>query len=162
MWIHQGIGFSRFGTLKATIIELVNKSPIGHTHIELNDLLHIRVHNTLLNLVRENCVGRELIEKTFLYVGAESEHAAEQIFRRRVQLADRKKAISDISTPTVIEVLIETIHAGKVRIAPLLVARGLCARGVSISVQQVEQVFARYGIDTEKKTAGSGLTFSRT
>ena len=152
LWIHQGIGFSRFGTLKATIVELVNISATGHTHIELNNLLHIRVHNTLLSLVREDCVGRELIEKTFLYVSTESAHAAEQISRRRFQLADREKAIPHIPTTTVIEVLIETIHTGKMRIIPAHVAKGLSARGVPVTVQQVEQVFARYGIDTEKKT----------
>jgi hypothetical protein len=162
LWIHQGIGFSQFGTLRATIVQLVNKSPTGNTHMELNNLLRIRVHNTLLKLVREGRVGREYIEKMFLYVSAESDHAAEQISRRRVQLADSQKAIPHIPTTTVIEVLIETIHAGQVRIAPSLVAKALSARGIPITVQQVEQVFARYGIDTEKKTAGSGLTFSRT
>jgi len=161
LWIHQGIGFSQFGTLRATIVQLVNKSPTGHTHMELNNLLRIRVHNTLLKLVREDRVGREYIEKMFLYVSADYDLAAEQISRRRVQLVDSQKAIPHIPTTTVIEVLIETIHAGQVRIAPSLVAKGLSARGIPITVQQVEQVFARYGIDTEKKTAESGLTFSR-
>jgi hypothetical protein len=119
--------------------------------MELNNLLRIRVHNTLLKLVREGRVRREYIEKMFLYVSADSDHAAEQISRRRVQLADSQKEIPHIPTTTVIEVLIETIHAGQVHIAPSLVAKGLSARGIPITVQQVEQVFARYGIDTEKK-----------
>lgn len=156
LWIHQGIGFSRFGTLKATIVQLVNKSPTGHTHMELNNLLHIRVHNTLLSLLREDRVGREYIDRTFLYVCAESERAVEQISRRKIQLADSQRVIPDISTTTVIEVLIESIHAGQVRIAPSFVAKRLSARGMPITVQKVEQVFARYGIDTEKKTAESG------
>jgi len=162
LWNHQGIGFSQFGTLRATIVQLVNKSPTGHTHMELNNLLRIRAHNTLLKLVRVDRVGREYIEKMFLYVNADSDHAAEQISLRRVQLADSQKAIPLIPTTTVIEVLIETIHAEQMRIAPSLVAKGLSARGIPITVQQVEQVFARYGIATEKKTAGSGSTFSRT
>ena len=161
LWTHQGIGFSQFGTLRATIIQLVNKSPTGHTHMELNNLLRIRAHNTLLKLVQEDRVGREYIEKMYLYVSADSDHAAEQISRRRVQLTDNQKAIPHIPTTTVIEVLIETIHAGQVFIAPSFVAKGLSARGIPITVQQVEQVFARFGIATEKKTAGSGSTFSR-
>lgn len=161
LWIHQGIGFSQFGTLRATIVQLVNESPTGHTHMELNNLLRIRMHNTLLKLVQEGRVGREYIEKTFLYVSADSDHGTEQISGRKGQLADSEKAIPHIGTTTVIAVLIETIHAGHVRIAPSLVAKGLCARGIPITVQQVEEVFARYGIDTEKKTAGSGSTFSR-
>lgn len=161
LWIHQGIGFSQFGTLKVTIVELVNRSPTGLTHMELNNLLHIRVHNTLLTLVREARVGREHIDTTFLYVSIDAEQAGEQISRRTVQLSDSQKAISDIPTTAVIEVLIETIHAGQVRVAPSLVAKRLAARAVPITVQQVEQVFVRYGIGTEKKTVESGSTCSQ-
>jgi len=160
LWHHQGVGFSRFGTLKGTIVELVNKSPTGHTHVELNHLLRIRVHNTLLSLVREGQVGREHIERMFLYVSAESDHAAEQISRRKDQLAESQKVLIDIPSTTVIDILIETLHAGQVRIAPALVAKRLSARGAPVTVQQVEQVFARYRIDTEKKTAESGSTYS--
>jgi len=38
LWIHQGIGFSRVGTLKATIVELVDRAPSGLAHIELNTM----------------------------------------------------------------------------------------------------------------------------
>jgi hypothetical protein len=161
LWIYQGIGFSRFGTLKATVIELVNRSSSGLTHIELNNLLHIRLHNTLLTLVREGRVGREHIDRTFLYVNVEPEHGVEQISRRRLQLANRQKSIADIPTVTVVEVLIESIHAGQMRIAPSIVAKRLTARGVPITVKQIEDVFARYGIDVEKKTVESGSTCLR-
>jgi hypothetical protein len=97
----------------------------------------------------------------FLYVSAESDHAAEQISRRREQLAESQKALIDIPTTSVIDILIETLHAGQVRIAPSLVAKRLSARGAPVTVQQVEQVFARYRLGTEKKTAESGSTYSR-
>ena len=54
---------------------------------------------------------------------------------------------------TIIEVLIEAIHAGRIRIRPTLVANRLSVQGVPITVKQVEQIFAQYGIATEKKTA---------
>lgn len=152
LWLHQGIGFSQFGSLKATIVELVNRSPIGHTHMELNNLLRIRVHNTLLSVVREKRISRQRFEKAFLYLSAEPDHAREQICRRTEQLADSQKAIPDIPITTVIEVLIEALHAGQVRIAPLVVAKRLCARGVPVSEEQVERIFTQYGIKTQKKT----------
>jgi hypothetical protein len=96
-----------------------------------------------------------------LYVNVDPEHGVEQISRRRLQLADSEKAIADIPTTTVIEVLIETIHAGQMRIAPSVVAKRLSARGVPITVKQIEDVFARYRIDVEKKTVESGSTCSR-
>ena len=148
LWIHQGIGFSRFGTLKATIIELVDRSPAGLTHIELKDLLHVRVHNTLLNLVRDGRIERTHIDRTFLYVSTVPDQAAGQISRRH----DTSKTTVEMPATMVIEVLIETIHAGgRMRIIPSLIAKRLCARSVPITVKQVEQVFTQYGIHIEKK-----------
>lgn len=152
LWMHQGIGFSQFGSLKATIVELVNRSPIGHTHMELNHLLRIRVHNTLLSVVRERRISRQRIDRVFLYVSTEPEHASEQTSRRTELLADSQKAIADIPITIVIEVLIETLHAGQVHVAPWLVAKRLCARAVPVTAAQVQRVFTQYGIQTEKKT----------
>ena len=67
LWFHQEIGFSRFGTLKATIIELVCGSSAGLTHLELSQLLRIKAYNSLLDLVKKGMVGRERMEKSFLY-----------------------------------------------------------------------------------------------
>ena len=152
LWFHQGIGFSRQGTLKATITELVNSSEAGHTHNELCHILHIQVHNTLLTLVRESCLGRERFIKSFLYVSAKPDKADAQISRRREQLAVPSQKVDPIPVTAIIEVLIEAIHAGRVSIRPKQVADRLSVRGVPITVRQVEQIFAQYGIGTEKKT----------
>ena len=34
LWMHQGIGFSKEGTLKATLLKLVETAPSGFTHTE--------------------------------------------------------------------------------------------------------------------------------
>lgn len=151
LWFHQGVGFSRYGTLKATIIELVDSAAAGFTHTELNHILHIQVHNTLLTLVREARLGRERFGKAFLYVSAKPDKAAEQILKRE-KLALLPKEAEPIPVTTIIEVLIEAIHAGRIRIRPKSVANRLSVRGVPITVKQVEQIFAQYGIATEKKT----------
>ena len=64
LWFHQEIGFSQFGTLKATIIELVCGSSAGLTHLELSQLLRIKVYNSLLDLAKEGQIGRERIDKS--------------------------------------------------------------------------------------------------
>ena len=155
LWFHQGIGFSRFGTLKATIVKLIRGAPAGITHMELSNLLRIRVHNSLLLLVRESMIDRKRIDKEFLYVDSESDRAIEQISHRREQFADKNKETVEISTATIIEVLIEIIHTGRVYINPSLVASRLSSRGVPVTAKQIEQVFIRYGINGEKKTKGS-------
>jgi len=156
LWFHQSVGFSQYGTLKSTIVELVDSSSAGLTHLELNHILRIRTHNTLLKLVREGCVGRERLEKAFLYVGVDPDKAVLQATQRLKKVSSKFKEIASISVATVIEVLIEAIHAGQVRIAPSVVANRLSFRGISITANQVKQIFIQYGISVEKKIAESG------
>ncbi len=153
LWMHQGIGFSKEGTLKATLSKLVKTAPSGYTHTELKHLLRVRVHNTLLGLVREERLGREHIEKAYLYISADAGEAAEQISRRNMLLAESDKRTNSLPITTVVDVLIETIHAGKLRVSPRLISQRLTARGCSVTTEQVEQIFGQYGIDALKKTA---------
>lgn len=50
LWFHQGVGFSHVGTLKTTIVELVENAVAGLTHRELEPLVRIRVHKQLTGL----------------------------------------------------------------------------------------------------------------
>ncbi len=158
LWFYQGIGFSKLSTLKATIVGLVNVAPAGFTHVELNNLLRLRVHNTLLVLVRECLIARERIGSIYLYINTVQEQADKQILRRQEQLSKTSIEVAETPATTIIEVLIETIHAGKVYIDPSIIASRLSARGVPLTVKQAEEVFTRYGINREKKTTGSPST----
>ena len=60
LWFHRDIGFSQAGTLKETVVLQVEKTPEGRTHEELQHLLRVRAHNTLLKLLRQGRIGREL------------------------------------------------------------------------------------------------------
>ncbi len=151
LWFHQEIGFSRFGTLKATIIELVCGSSVGLTHLELSQLLRIKVYNSLLDLVKKGMVGRERMEKSFLYVSPEHGKATEQINRKRTATAESVRGVTVVSDTIVIEVLIETIHAGRIEISPSLVTKRLTNRGILVAHKQVETIFKQYGIPLEKK-----------
>jgi len=48
LWFHRDIGFSRAGTLKQTVAIQVEQAPDGRTHDELQHVLRVRAHNTLL------------------------------------------------------------------------------------------------------------------
>jgi hypothetical protein len=153
LWFYQEIGFSRFETLKATIVELVSGSSIGFSHLELSQLLRVKVHNSLLDLVKEGMLDRERLEKGFIYVASERSKATDQINRRSAATVERSVQVAMVSDTTVIEVLIETIHAGRIQISPSLVAKRLSKRGISVACKQIEQIFRQYGISTEKKTS---------
>lgn len=150
LWFYQDVGFSKSGSLKATITALVDCSLTGFTHEELEGLLHIRVHNTLLALVREKAVEREDWKGTYLYVSSSKEVAFDQQKRRQ----DLQTGIvAPLPATMVIEILVEALLAGRVCVSASLVAARLGARGHSVRVEQVVGVLAQYGVAEEKKTA---------
>jgi hypothetical protein len=159
LWFHQSVGFSRTGTLKATLVELVNNSAAGYLHRELEALLRIRVQNTLTQLIRERLLRRKRMEELYLYLSVQARRAAAQVAKRHERMT---MTTEDFALPddTVIEVLLEVVRAGAVFVMPPVVAERLRVRGVPITAAQAEQVYARYGIEV-KKTAHSRLRPSR-
>lgn len=152
LWQYQGVFFSRHGTLKATIANLVELSDSGHTYGELEAVLRVRVHNMLLDLVKSGRIGREVLDGLFLYVSAEQERAAVQVARRRQRPAASAHATLVCGPTLEIAVLLEVIHVSRVIPAPAQVVQSLTAKGVRIACDEVEAIFQRHGL---KKTPRS-------
>ena len=153
LWFYKGIGFTRAGTLKNTIVELIDAAETGFTHQELKNLLHVRVHNTLLTLVHDKRISREYVAKLYVYVSVRTQRAAVQVAKRQDLLDSGQKmaAASKVPMTIVVEVLIEVIRAGKVLITPAEVTQKLCNRGRPITVNEADQVYDRYGLIPFKK-----------
>ena len=151
LWFHGEVGFSRCGTLKATVTELVRGAPAGWTHGELRPLLRVRAQNTLLELVQSEEVRREDIEGVgeFVYLSLDTAVATGQIAERRRILAAREPPLP--STETVVAILAETLRAGRVVVPPDVVAQRLLARGLAVETETVELVLAHYDLLGGKK-----------
>jgi hypothetical protein len=149
LWSWRGIRFSSRGTLRATVVSLIEESAAGHTHEELQEILGLRVHDTLRLLVRDRFIGRELFDQVYLYLAVDPKKSAQQkVVRRELQAA--LAAAAKLDPALVIDVLVEVIHH------PREDARSVAARlesaGREVSTEQVEAIFGRYGV---KKTAAS-------
>jgi len=154
LWFHQGVGFSRWGTLKDTIVHLVEESEAGKTQRELIELLRVRVQNALLGMVREDRIGRQPLDKSFLYVSVDEGRAHVQLANRR-ELRQRARQAQPPAPSVVIEVLSEVIQAAGMIVAPSTVVGRLSARGLEVSLEQVEAVYREHNLVAEKKTADS-------
>lgn len=161
LWQHAGVLFSRDGTLKKTVVRLVEESDAGQFYRELQLRVRLRVHNTLADLVAHQRLGRAPIEGEFLYVSPEGARAAAQVARRADLGREPAPAPKDedLEPAVVIEVLVEVIHGAVVHLDAHEVATRLGARGVAVTVAQVEAVFQRHGV--VKKTAPSRSPRSR-
>jgi hypothetical protein len=131
LWSCRTARFSKHGTLKDTVAYLAQSSPQGMTHEELATLLAVRVHNTLLQLIREGILRRQRMGPTFVYLSA----------KRSVRTV---RPTSQQTIATLLE-LIQDPKATRQRI----VSR--CQRGgVSISPQVVDAIFERYELDKKR------------
>ena len=160
LWRYQSIGFSRDGTLKATVQRLVVASEAGRTQRELQLRLGVRVHNPLLDLALDKKLGRETIEHEYVYVAPEHAPASMQLRRRR-ELAIAGAATAAPTPALEVEVLIEVIHG--VRVPPpnaMTITARLVARGIRAHVTDVTAVLDRHGL-CEKKTPPSRSVRSR-
>ena len=86
IWLHRGIGFSRYGTLRATVIHLVEISPAGQTHSELQNVLQLRVHDTLRLVIQDHALTRKQFQDAYLYLSSKAKRASAQ-WTQRQQLA---------------------------------------------------------------------------
>jgi len=155
LWFYQGIGFSKAGTLKATVVEIVHSSSAGMTPKELLHLLKIRIPNTLHNalhgLVKSNHISRHRLEGLCLYTNAHPDKEQIQIEARQVQRQRGVQLARPLSIETTIAVLVEALKAGQVIVSPSEIAARLAVRGLAVTVEQVNRIFSEYGIQAEKK-----------
>ncbi len=159
LWAHGGALFSKYRTLRATIVQLVHNAPAGRTHAELRDRLRLRVHDTLRALTAGEQIGRVQLDRLFLYVSVEDAIAQVQAVQRRQVLEAQPPPVLLPPVTVIIEVLLEVIQAAQAQAHPAAVAARLEARGIVVSPAQVERVFRHHGV--EKKTVGSPSPRSR-
>jgi hypothetical protein len=156
LWFYQGVGFSRAGTLKSTITDIVHLSEAGKTPTELLNLLRLKVANSLYNslhgLIKGKHLKRHRLQGLALYTSIDADIAAKQIAARDEKVKSGFKLPTVVSMEVTIAVLVEALRAGKILVAPSTVSARLNAQGMTISVDQVEQIFFQYGLAAEKKT----------
>jgi len=151
LWEHRGVLFSRDGTLTRTLVRLVDEADAGQFHRELQLRVRLRVHNTLIALVADHRLGRELFAGEYLYISTDAARAEAQLARRtQFGQAASVTASGELSPALVIEVLVEIIHDTTVQIDATQVAARLVARGVPVTTAQVEEVCRRHRV-TKKK-----------
>jgi len=150
LWLHDGVGFSRHGSLMDTVPVLVEQAAAGLFHRDLQTRLQVRVHNTLLDLVRTKRLGRTAIADEFLYVSPARGRARAQLAQRRALAPPVAPAAPAAPPALVLEILLEVIHAAGVRGDPAAVVARLAARGLGVTATQVEAVCRTHGVPLKK------------
>jgi len=146
LWFYQNIGFSKHGTLKNTLLQLVDCAEMGKTHDELKKPLRVRVHNTLLDLVHSTKISRLHIDSVYVYVSTDEHRAHQQIERRRSLATAAKKTIELPPELIRIEIFVEVIRNSRIKVEPTAITSQLVSRNVQVSIEDVENLFTFYDL----------------
>ena len=145
LYSHGDIHFSVDGSLKNTVRRMVLEAEAGATQKELQARLRVRVHNTLLELVRAEEIHRERLASVFLYLHTDATIRADQLRRRREHVRlEPVCGVVDLDLEDVIEVLLVLLRYPGSR--PQDVARRLRGHEPPIRIAQIQAVFDRYDL----------------
>ena len=159
LWSVGDIHFSVDGSLGNTVRRLVSETPAGATHRELQERLGVRVHNTLLTLLRRGEIERARRVQLYVYLHHDADVRREQLQRRQAMI-DAREAEQEAEKPlgdeTVIAVLLTLLRHPEAKVAE--VVRYVRGHSPPISLKQVEAVFARYDLDQIGKKGGGSIS----
>ena len=155
LWSVGDVHFSLDGSLGKTVRRLVYEMDAGATHRELQERLRVRVHNTLLTLLRRGEIGRERLAQLYVYLHPDADIRAVQMQRRGALLDVGKTVRIETAVPDeiVIQVLLTLLHHPGAKAAQ--VVRYLREHSPPVAMEQVEAVFARYELESIGKKGGS-------
>lgn len=155
LWAYRDIRFSRYRTLPATIVAVVEKAPAGLAVAELEERLQTKAGNMVSRLVSEGQVQRErLVGRHVVYLASDPELRTQQLEQRQRQL-QQEAAHSATALPSgcsavdVIEVLRAMILA--LDDDPNRLARRLQTGGTRITAGQVRRVLEHYGMEKKRR-----------
>lgn len=88
LWSHQSVWFSKYGNLVETVKDFIDNSTAGYSAKELERVLHVEVKHSLLNLYRNKRVGREKIDRVYIYFSSDKKRCRSQRLIRKDQIAN--------------------------------------------------------------------------
>ncbi len=156
LWAYRDVRFSRYRTLPATIVAVVEKAPAGLTVLELEQRLQTKAGNVVSRLVSRGRVQRERVTgRHVIYLASDPEARTRQLEQRQRQVQE-KAAPGGAELPfrcsatDVIEVLRAVIVTSDDD--PDRLARRLQAGGAYITAGQVRRVLEHYGVEKKRRT----------
>jgi hypothetical protein len=107
LWHHQHIGFSKHGSLIATIAHLVARSPAGLSARDLAQKLQHPCHAVLTHLHQDRILDRVRVGGQFRYLAPDEPLNGHQ--RERAAISPRPSPLTSLSPQAAVWVLVEHI-----------------------------------------------------
>ena len=144
LWHHRDIGFSQYGNLTETLIQLVHQSEAGLSASELGQLLRLNPRSFLWLFRNHPDLRRDRREGRFVYFAT-----TPGIYRQQKQRRVTMDAMRHLpSTTHAVAILVETIKHPQFDISQL--CAHLKRQQVAVSEQDIMNLFAHHELDLKK------------
>jgi hypothetical protein len=151
LWHHKNIGFSKYGSLIATLVHLVARSPSGLSARDLGQKLEHPCHALLTNLYKTHVLDRVQVGGQFRYLATEQPTNRRQ--REQAALLPPPSPATSLSTQAAVWVLVEHIKNSALSFEQLA-ARLQEQRQLTISPEAIRLFFQEHGL---KKTPEASM-----
>jgi len=141
LWKHGGVFFSKHGTLKSTVIHLVQISKRGLSNSELEEILGVNPNSYLPQFKQLAGVRREKHNRQVVYFAADKELYKQQKQNRFPPEPTTLKLPPDAITITVLVELVK--HPGS---TPEQLSEMLRREGYEIDADTIDNLFEHYGL----------------
>jgi len=108
VWNYKGIHFSKYGTLKNTLVWVIKNSETGLKAKEIQQIIGLNTRSFLSHYKNVKEIRREKIQGYYVYFSSEPSEYKYQL-RGRKQLLSNKVLISPLKNTVAIAVLVELI-----------------------------------------------------
>jgi predicted transcriptional regulator len=144
LWIYRKIGFSKYGNLKQTAINLTKCSQAGLDVAEMNNLLGISVRSFLTALQKNPDIKREKIHGRFIYFSA----VEEDYIRQKDSRASMARVTQLPNDTEIILILVETIKSPHLNIEELSIK--LREINCIVTPESIRNLFTYHGLTVKK------------
>ena len=96
LWSSKSVWFSSYGTLLETAKVFVMQSTKGYSIIELGNILHVCVKESLINLFKRKSVCREKVDGVYVYFSKSTDARVKQVIRRREYQYDQNYKLGKV------------------------------------------------------------------
>lgn len=148
LWHYNNIFFSKYKTLKNTVINLIKNSSSGLSFNEIEKIVNIPGRSFLSHLQNEPELYREKIEGRFVYFSSNNNILNKQKQNRISHYFEQSKIVQFPSDAEAIEILVNTIKFPNLKLQEL--SELLRNKNIIISPEKISLFFEKHGIIKKK------------
>ncbi len=147
LWHYQSASFSIWGSLHATIKNLVNNSSAGYTAAELSAILYVKTDDFLRILSKKRKVDKVRPVFRNIYVSIDNKISRKQIQNRKRLSPETAPAKPKLPGNTEqIMILTEIILTEKLTVDAEEICRRINKKGHTLNSEQIDNVINYYGL----------------